>query len=148
MRRLIIVLMLLAACQSASVRSHLAVFYSSSSARISLEHETLRVTRLSHEYSSPVSAVPSSTHAFTSEYPVTSKDIEVLRAALQKGFFELPEACGAPAGERHYPYTIRAEMDGRRKEVVYRSNPSFGRCGEAFHRFEKALLDLAAEKSR
>jgi hypothetical protein len=120
--------------------------YSSTSSRISVDGLALTVVRLEHEYENPISAVPSRTEAHTKTVMLASKDLMPLKEAIRSsGFLALPAFCGAPEGERHYPYSIRVQIDGQAHEVVYRSNPSFPGCAKAFHEVEKLLQSLAAK---
>lgn len=144
--RLIVALCLLS-CKTHAVKEDLfEAYYSSSTSKISVAGLDLTVTRLEHEYANPVSAVPSATKATTQRAVLKEEDLKPLKDSVRNsGFLRLPGFCGAPAGERHYPYTVRIVTGAGPHEVVYRSNPSYPDCPKAFHDVESALLALTAK---
>lgn len=149
-RFLIVAACCLVSCQTGSVKEGLfEAHYSSSTSRVELVGLQLKVTRLEHEFANPVSAVPSSTKAVSQTALLKEEDLNPLKDAVRNsGFLRLPLSCGAPAGERHYPYTVRIVTDSGSHEVVYRSNPSFPDCPKAFHDVEGALLALTAKAAK
>lgn len=111
---------------------------------IEIEDHTIHMTVSIHEYDNPASSVPSSTRVLKKTARVTPEQMDSLRALLkQVGFWKLDPSYGAPATERHYPYTIEARVGRRSRTVTFRSHPMYGPAPDAFKQVERAIAALA-----
>lgn len=117
--------------------------YKSPSRSITIKDTSFVITNRKEVYDNPVSSIPSSSTFEDKSYSLTRKEVYNLIKFLQdQNFFELENAYGAPEAERHYPTKIFIKMLGKEKEVIYRSNPSFGSAPDSFQKIERYLNEI------
>ncbi len=98
-----------------------------------------------HHAPGSVSATPKSvtTNTLLDKAPLNKAQIDLLKEALSNGFMELKPDYGAPTNERHYPFYINVSFNGQNKEVLFRSNPSYGPAPDAFKEVEAAIFQAS-----
>jgi hypothetical protein len=123
----------------------LSLDYSSPERDVTISGGRIAVRSFVYAYDNPASATPSSVRVETNSRPLSPGELSALEASLRTNrFFNLRNAYGAPGRERHYAYALTVATGGRKKTVIFRSNPSWPGADEAFHRIERLVLGLAA----
>lgn len=121
----------------------LTVSYNSPWLSISLENRKITSVKTIHHYAeNNFSSVPDSmsTETLLDAVAVSDSTMNALFELLdEQKFWDLEEAYGAPDGLRYYPYEINAEMPGKSKKVIFRSNPSFDLAPQPFRAVESFL---------
>lgn len=128
----------------------LAICYDSWTDDITIEGQHIHHVQTRYEYDDPISAVPSR------QYNVVLTDIDLTEEQLAdlkqfihtSGFETLAETYGAPEGYRYYPYRLTIEFGDRRKDVLYRSNPSYEEPPATFQTIERYLFELSEQVRR
>ena len=144
--KLIFIAIFLAAIPLSAAKPSFLADYNTTTLKVHIEDRNIRVTRIEQKFDNPASAVPSSQSAAVSTGMISEAQLRSLRRLiLANGFLRLKEAYGAPAKERFYPYSIEVLVDGRKKKVLYRSNPSFEKQPKPFAEIEKMLTELGKE---
>ncbi|MEM8906306.1 MAG: hypothetical protein AAGD05_00555 [Bacteroidota bacterium] len=124
----------------------LILHYTSPNHKIIISDGTLtHYQKEEHFAPNATSATPgmTTTNTLADKHPLEANQLIALQEVLSNGFMELDKGYGAPTNERHYPYFINVRFQGKSKEVIFRSNPSFDPAPAAFQAVEKALLDLS-----
>ncbi len=107
--------------------------------------QSLELTKIEYEYDNPVSATPSDSSISQLKMALSAAEAQDLRDFIinnADAFFSLESEYGALEKERHYPFTLEIDCKGKRKLVLYRSNPSFAGPPEIFSDFEKKILEV------
>jgi hypothetical protein len=122
--------------------------YTSSNKTITIDGINITVQEWIEQYDNPVSSTPSSRKEVVKNSTVTVSQTNELKEMIKKkgGFMSLPKnEYGASASERFYPYTITVNVNGKKKKVLYRSNPApeTEKCPKAFSDLEKLVNQLA-----
>jgi len=121
------------------------VTYLSATLRIVISGNEIKVTRIQQQFDNPVSATPSSMKTSTTKGTLSAEQIAKLRKLiLGNGFMALDQYYGAPERQRYYPYTIDVSIDGKKKIVTFRSNPSYPGSPEPFKAVEAMLDQLSS----
>lgn len=125
----------------------LFVYYQSWTDEIIVENQHLKHIHTDYEYDNPVSGNPSgSKKSLLTDADLTKQQWEELKILIINSEFEqLKDAYGAPEGDRYYPYNLTISWGTDKKEVKYRSNPSYEEAPLAFQTIEKYLFTLSEE---
>jgi hypothetical protein len=125
----------------------LNIFYDSWTDDITVKGRQIHHVQTRYEYDNPVSAVPSRQYEVElTAAELTDRQLEGLQQLIQaSGFETLADTYGAPEGSRFYPYRLTIEWGDTRKEVLYRSNPSYEGPPAAFREIERYLFDCSEE---
>jgi len=118
--------------------------------------ENGKLTHISKTYhydeNRPYSASPvgMSSRAISESTPLNGRQLTALENHIKSsGILDLPNSSyGAPQGERSYDYILRMTVNGQRKSVVFRSNPSYAHAPTAFERMKEYIWQLVAEVER
>lgn len=123
----------------------LFIQYDSWTDDITIENKHIRHVETRYEFENPVSSIPSSWHEVVlTDANLTDQQWSDLKQFIKdSGFETLKDAYGAPEGKRYYPYNLTIARGEERKEVQYRSNPSYDKPPEPFWAIEKYLFDLS-----
>ncbi|NES64241.1 MAG: S8 family serine peptidase [Okeania sp. SIO2D1] len=123
------------------------VNYNSWIDEITIKNKHIKHVKTEYEFDNPVSSIPSgwSTSVIT-DTNLTDKQWEDLNNFIKNsGFENLESAYGAPENMRYYPYSLTIGWGEVKKEVLYRSNPSYGKPPEAFWKVKDYLLKLSED---
>lgn len=125
----------------------LSVHYHSWTDEIRIEDKHIKHTTTKYEYDNPLSATPSEViQSVIADAALSDQQWENLKNFIRNcGFEKLDNSYGAPENERYYPYTLTINWGTEKKEVRYRSNPSYGEPPEVFNDVEKHLFNLSKE---
>jgi len=125
----------------------LSVHYHSWTDEISFENKQIKHTITKYKYDNLVSATPSEViRSVIADTALTDQQWENLKNFIRNcGFEKLENAYGAPENERYYPYTLTINWGTERKEVRYRSNPSYDKPPEIFKNIEEFLFKVSKE---
>ncbi len=127
-----------------AVSQTLNVSYYSGNQEIVIENEKLTKTETVFLYSNPVSDSPDSTYEKYSQSTLSQKQKDDLITLIEKsGFFDLDCVYGATEGMRFYLYQIDIELNGKKKQVIFRSNPSFTDAPKAFRELEEKIIEYS-----
>jgi len=121
--------------------------YHSPMLSIEIKNGSLSFTRqVDVKYAKPWSATPESYKERTGGGSISGQQVRaLLDAADACGFFALNDAYGAPGDERYYAYEISITQAGRRKTVVFRSNPSYAEAPSCFVTLQEKITALAGK---
>jgi hypothetical protein len=125
----------------------LSVHYQSWTDEITIENKHIKHVHREYEYDNPVSGNPSgSKQSVLTDHNLTQQQWEDLKTYIRNsGFEKLEDVYGAPEGYRSYPYNLTIGWGTEKKEVKYRSNPSYGEAPLAFKNIENYLLTLSEQ---
>ncbi|CAN1208666.1 hypothetical protein TUMEXPCC7403_00495 [Tumidithrix helvetica PCC 7403] len=114
---------------------------------ITIKNKHIKHVHTEYEYDSPVSGNPSgSKQSVLIDKNLTEKQWKDLKTYIKNsGFEKLEDAYGAPEGHRYYPCTITIGWGSEKKEVKYRSNPSYSEAPPTFKNIEKYLFTLSEQ---
>jgi hypothetical protein len=123
------------------------VHYKSWNDDINIENKYINHIRTEYEYDSPVSGNHSgSKQLLLTDNILTEQQWEDLETFIKGSNFErLEDIYGAPEGYRYYPYNLTIGWGTGKKEVKYRSNPSYEQAPEAFKNIENYLFALSEQ---
>lgn len=125
----------------------LFVHYQSWTDEITIENKHIKHVHTEYEYDNPVSGNPSgSKQSVLTDTDLTQQQWEDLKTYIRNsGFEKLEDVYGAPEGYRYYPYNLTIGWGTEKKEVKYRSNPSYGEAPLAFKNIENYLFALSEQ---
>jgi hypothetical protein len=128
----------------------LSICYDSWTDDITIEGQRIHHVQTRYEYDNPISAVPSRQYTVElTNTDLTEEQLADLKQFIQtSGFETLAEAYGAPEGYRYYPYRLTIEFGDLRKDVLYRSNPSYEEPPATFRAIERYLFELSEQVRR
>ncbi|MGB0840065.1 MAG: hypothetical protein ACPGXL_07995 [Chitinophagales bacterium] len=129
--------------------ANLSVNYRSAFHTINISKQELTYYKKEHHHAPlSVSAMPDSitTSVYAKAEWMEEEQMQTLvDLILESGFLALDAAYGAPKDQRFYSYEIKLDWKGRKKEVLFRSNPSYPPVPDAFKAVETFLLKLHEE---
>ena len=124
----------------------LAIHYKSPNDLISVENNILNHIQIKQMFvKGSTSGTPDSIArtSLATDMLLSPKKLQILKKAIiTSGFMGLEDAYGAAKDQRNYPTSIKVQFQGKTKEVVFRSNPSFNRSPVSFKKVENALMRL------
>jgi hypothetical protein len=125
----------------------LFVHYQSWTDEIIAQDKHIKHIHTDYEYDNPVSGNPSRSNASVlTDTDLTEPQWKNLEEFINSSNFEqLDDTYGAPESSRYYPYNLTIGWGTEKKEVRYRSNPSYGAVPLAFKNIEKYLFTLSEE---